>query len=117
MLGAYAPAMPIATPHQPSIITTDAHGVRHVAGTRVTLDTVVYAFREGATPEEIVQRYSSLELADTYEAIMHYLRHRGEVDDYLAQRERVARAVRVENERRFPPAGVRERLLARRRQA
>ncbi len=91
--------------------------LRHVAGTRVTLDTVVYAFREGATPEEIVQRYPSIELADSYEAITHYLRHRGEVDDYLAQREKEACAVRAENERRFPPAGVRERLLARRGQA
>ena len=87
-----------------------------MAGTRVTLDTVAYAFRDGATPEEIVQMYPALELADAYEAVTHYLRHRSEVDAYLAEREAAAREVRAENERRFPTAGVRERLLARRRE-
>ena len=85
-----------------------------MAGTRVTLDTLVYAFRDGATPEEIVQMYPALELADAYEAVTHYLRHRREVDAYIAKREAVAREVRAENERRSPAAGVRERLLARR---
>ena len=97
------------------ILTTDADGVCRVAGTRVTLDSLVYAFRDGATPEEIVQRYPALELADAYEAVTHYLRHRSEVDDYLVRREAMAEGVRAENERRFPAAGVRERLLARRR--
>lgn len=52
-----------------ALITTDADGVRRVAGTRVTLDIVVSAFRVGATPEEIVQRYPALDLADTYETV------------------------------------------------
>jgi len=99
--------------NQPSIITPDADGVFRVAGTRVTLDTVVYAFRDGATPEEIVQMYPALELADAYEAVTHYLRHRSDVDAYIAERETAAREVRAENERRFPAAAVRERLLAR----
>src|SRR6266853_1818739 len=107
--------MPAMLANQPSIITPDADGVFRVAGTRVTLDTVVYAFRDGATPEEIVQRYPALELADAYEAVTHYLRHRQEVDAYLAHREATAKEVRTENERRSPAAGVRERLLARRR--
>ena len=73
------------------------------------------AAAHGATPEEIVQMYPALELADAYEAVTHYLRHRSEVDAYVAQRESAARAVRVGNEQRFPAAGVRERLLARKR--
>ena len=101
--------------NQSPIITPAADGVCRVAGTRVTLDTVVYAFRDGATPEEIVQMYPALELADAYEAVTHYLRHRSEADAYIAAREAAAREVRAENERRFPMAGVRERLLARRR--
>ena len=108
-------SMPTTMMSGTSIFTMDADGVHRVAGTRVTLDTVVHAFRDGATPEEIVQRYPALELADAYEAITHYLRHRDDVDAYVAQREAAARAVRVENEQRFPAAGVRERLLARRR--
>jgi len=35
----------------------DSHGVLRVGGTRVTLDTVIAVFKEGATPEEIVYRY------------------------------------------------------------
>ena len=98
--------MPTTMMSDQSIFTTDADGVRRVAGTRVTLDTVVYAFRDGATPEEIVQPYPALGLADAYEAVTHYLRHRSDVDAYIAQRETAARTVRVENERRFPAAGV-----------
>lgn len=107
--------MPSTMTSEHPIFTTDDDGVRRVAGTRVPLDTVVFAFRDGATPEEIVQQYPALELADAYEAVTHYLRHRGDVDAYLAQHEAAARTVRVENERRFPAVGVRERLLARKR--
>jgi len=47
-------------------IHTDADGVVRVAGTRVTLDTIVAAFDAGATAEEIAQQYSSISLADVY---------------------------------------------------
>jgi uncharacterized protein (DUF433 family) len=95
-------------------IHTDADGVIRVARTRVTLDTLVSAFDAGATAEEIVQQYSSLALADVYFIIAYYSRHRSEVCAYLQQREESAAAVREEVERRFPSAGLRERLLARR---
>ena len=98
------PAAPVLIPGKPA----DSSLFRRVAGTRVTLDSLVYAFRDGATPEEIVQRYPALELADAYEAVTHYLRHRSEMDDYLAHRETIAKEVRAENERRFPTAGVRD---------
>ena len=39
-----------------------------VAGTRVTLDSIVMAFDLGATPEEIVQRYPSVDLPSAYYA-------------------------------------------------
>jgi len=93
----------------------DTDGVLRVGGTRVTLDTLVAAFEEGATPEEIVQQYPSLQLADVYAVIGYYLRHREEVEQYLQRRHKQAERVRGENEARFPSAGVRERLLARRR--
>ena len=50
-------------------LTADAHGVLRVGNTRVTLDTVLAAFADGATAEEIVQQYSSLQLADVYSVI------------------------------------------------
>jgi uncharacterized protein (DUF433 family) len=101
---------------QPVPLRTDDHGCIRVGRTRVTLDLVLYAFLEGATPEEIVQRYTSLELSDVYAVIAYYLHHRDTLDAYLREREANAADVRHENETRFPPDGVRARLLARRSQ-
>ena len=95
-------------------LAADADGVIHVGKTRVTLDTVIAAFADGATAEEIVQQYPSLHLGDVYSVIGYYLRHPAEVDAYLQQRRVQRDAVRQQNEARFDPRGVRERLLARR---
>lgn len=97
-------------------LRADADGNIRVAGTRVTLDTVIHAFDGGATAEEIVQRYPVLHLADVYAVIGHYLHHPQEIRTYLQRRRREAEAVRTENEARFDPEGIRDRLLARRRQ-
>jgi uncharacterized protein (DUF433 family) len=96
-------------------IQTNGDGVVRVAGTRVTLDTVVAAFDAGATAEEIVQQYPSLDLADVYSVIGYYLRHRSDVQMYVTERQQQAAQVRDENTHRFDPSGVRDRLLARRR--
>ena len=95
-------------------LQTDADGVVRVGTTRVTLDTVVAAFTAGATAEEIVQQYPSLDLADVYYVIGYYLRRPSEVEAYLQERRAQAETVRKENEARFDPEGVRDRLLARR---
>jgi uncharacterized protein (DUF433 family) len=95
-------------------LRTDIDGVIRVGKTRVTLDTVVAAFRDGATAEEIVHQYPSVRLADIYFVIGYYLEHQAEVDAYLQERERLAGEVRKENETRFDPQGLRDRLLARR---
>jgi uncharacterized protein (DUF433 family) len=89
-------------------------GVMRVGGTRVTLDTVIAIFEQGATAEEIVQRFPSLALADVYFAIGYYLRHQTEVADYLEQRQHRSDQVRAQNKSRFNQHGLRERLLARR---
>lgn len=91
----------------------DSDGVVRVGHTRVTLDTVVAAFNEGATAEEMVQQYPSLGLADVYQVIGYYLRRRDEVEDYLRGRQVDRDATQQATEERFPPLGVRERLLAR----
>jgi len=90
-----------------------ADGVIRVQGSRVTLDTVVAAFADGATAEEIAQQYPTLDLATVYGVISYYLQHGHELAAYLRERQEVAAAVRRENERRFDPQGVRERLLRR----
>lgn len=96
-------------------IHTDSDGVVRVAGTRVTLDTIVDAFETGATAEEIAQQYPTVPLVDVYSVITYYLRHKPEVEVYRKEREALAGRVREEVERRFPSAGIRERLLARRK--
>ena len=96
-------------------LSLDASGGVRVGGTRVPLDTVIYAFLEGATAEEIVEDFPTLDVADIHVLIGYYLRNRDAVDAYLREREVEAEAIRAEHLARFPQDGIRERLLARRR--
>jgi len=96
-------------------VHTDPDGVVRVAGTRVTLDTLVAAFDAGATAEEIAQQYPSVALADVYSVIAYYLRHQSEIQAYITERQQQAAQVREQNEQQFNPSGVRDRILARRR--
>lgn len=95
-------------------LQADVDGVVRVGKTRVTLDTVIAAFLDGATAEEIAQQYPSLDLADIYQVIGYYLRRSSEVEAYVQERRSHAEAVRQRNESRFDPQGIRERLIARR---
>lgn len=108
--------MSLTVATDPIPLCADSDGVVRVGKTRVTLDTVVAAFLEGATAEEIIEQYPSLQLADVYSVIGYYLRRKGEVDVYLQARQQRAAEVRQENERRFNPIGIRDRLMARRTQ-
>jgi uncharacterized protein (DUF433 family) len=99
---------------KPVPLETDVDGIVRVSGTRVTLDTVVAAFKDGAAAEEIVYQYPSLDLADVYAVLAYYLQHRPQVEAYLHQRREQADEVQRENEARFDPRGIRERLMARR---
>jgi uncharacterized protein (DUF433 family) len=94
-------------------LETDADGVIRVSKTRVTLDTVITAFKDGATAEEIAQQYPSVPLADVYYIVGYYLHKRDDVETYLSRRTKEAEKLRKENEARFNPIGIRERLMAR----
>ena len=94
-------------------LETDADGVIRVSNTRVTLDTIVTAFKEGATAEEIAQQYPTVPLADIYYIIGYYLRRRKEVEEYLEKRKQEADELQQQIEARFNPVGIRERLMAR----
>jgi uncharacterized protein (DUF433 family) len=98
----------------PIPLKTDEHGVMYVGKTRVPLDTIVYAFNEGASVEEIVMSYPTLDLPDVYAVVNYYVHNRSEVDQYIQEREAEAAQIREENEKRFPQAGIRARLLTRR---
>ena len=59
----------------------------YVAGSRVSLDSIVYAFLGGQTAESIAQAFPALTLEQVYGALTFYLAHRETVDAYLlAQR-------------------------------
>lgn len=98
-----------------SVPPLDSHtDVIRVAGTRVSLETLVTAFDSGATAEEIVQQYPTLDLAQVYAVISYLLSNRASVDEYLRTRTAEAEALRSRLERRSPAQGIRARLLARR---
>jgi uncharacterized protein (DUF433 family) len=106
--------MSLAIDTEPVPLAANQDGVVRVGGTRVTLDTVVSAFEDGATAEEIIEQYPVLKLPDVYLVIGYYLRHRAEVEAYLQQQQELADRIYEENKKRLDPDGLRDRLLARR---
>ena len=93
----------------------DDSGAVRIGKTQVLLELVIRAFEDGATPETIVQRYPSTTLADIYAVIAYYLRHRGFVERYLAERERQAEDIRRRIEvRQGDLSEIRRRLLVQR---
>lgn len=62
------------------------HGGYWVAGTRVSLDSIVYRWREGLSPETIQSEcFTTLTLAQVFGALAYYLDHQQEVDQYLLE--------------------------------
>jgi uncharacterized protein (DUF433 family) len=55
-----------------------------VTGTRISLDSVVYAFLRAAAPETIAQSFPVLGLEEVYGAITFYLANQTEIDKQLA---------------------------------
>lgn len=68
----------------------------YVTGTRVSLDSVVIRFQEGASPEGIVQSFPTLKLLQVYGVIAYYLENEEMIKEYIAEGER-------ELERSVPP--------------
>jgi uncharacterized protein (DUF433 family) len=66
---------------------TQVDGAYRITGTRVSLDSVVYAFLNGVSPESIVDSFPALTLEQVYGAIAYYLAHQAEIDAYLRQGE------------------------------
>jgi len=98
----------------PVPLQADSDGSIRVVGTRLTLDTIITAYRDGAPPEEIVQRFPGLSLPDAYAVVGYYLRYPREVEAYLDARRHMAEAIRQEIEASGPPRFSRDQLLARR---
>jgi uncharacterized protein (DUF433 family) len=84
-------------------------GNYYVAGTRISLDSVVHGFLRGESPETICQNFELLCLEEVYGAIAYYLAHQAEINAYLArQSEKWAEGKR---DAEPLPGNLRERLM------
>lgn len=93
----------------------DKTGAIRVGKSRVLLEMVIHAFQDGASPEAIVDNYSTLTLSDVYGAIAFYLKNKYEVETYLAKREELAESVKQRLEAIQPDMNqIRSRLLSQR---
>jgi uncharacterized protein (DUF433 family) len=63
-------------------------GGYYLAGTRISLDSIVCAFNEGQSPEAIQKDFPLLKLSQIYGAVAFYLDHQAEIDNYLKETER-----------------------------
>ncbi len=99
----------------PLVITEQ--GTIRVKGSRVSLDSIIYHFKLGATAEQIVQSFPSLNLGDVYSSIAYYLTHRPQIEEYLQQQDTEADALQEQLESRpsyqAEIAELRSRILGR----
>jgi uncharacterized protein (DUF433 family) len=77
-------------------------GAYYVAGSRVSLDSVVYAFLRGESPDGIVESFPSLSLEQAFGAIAYYLAHQQAIDTYLEQGRAEFERMREESRRKHP---------------
>lgn len=88
---------------QQEYVDRTPEGGWRIVGTRVSLDSVVYAFLEGASPEEIVSQFPALPLGSVYGAIAFYLSRREQIDRYLAEQGERWEHLKAEQARRRDP--------------
>src|SRR5713226_6602872 len=84
-------------------------GNYYVAGTRVSLDSIVHAFRRGESPETICLNFELLQLEEVYGAIAYYLANQAEIDAYLIRQNENWAEGRRDSEPL--PTDLRERLM------
>lgn len=98
-------------------LTTTEFGTIRVGGSRVSLDSMVHHYKQGATAERIAGSFPSLELADIYAVIAYYLSNRESVEEYLQTQEAEADALQqqIESDPKQQEATnqLRERIRAR----
>ena len=100
----------LALERQAPPLHEDAQGVLRVGQTRVTLESVMSLFEQGAGAEEIALRYDVLDLHDVYATLSYYLGHQQAIEEYLDRARQASAVARRDAERRSPAAQIRERL-------
>lgn len=74
----------------------------HLAGSRVSLDSLVYDWRNGLSPESIVENFGTLTLEQVYGALTYYLAHQTEVDAHLQRQREKFETLRAEAQATHP---------------
>src|SRR6059036_2636565 len=88
-------AMPALERTQDVPLSVGDDGAIRIADTRVSLESVVHHYEQGATAEEIVLRFPALRLADVHSCLAYYLNHREKVHEYLARQQERAEELRA----------------------
>lgn len=97
----------------PAPLREEESGAVRVGDTRVALESVIVAFQNGSSPEEIVLQYPALKLEDVYAVLAYYLRHRALFDAHIEQAEREANELFERLESVYPTAELRQRIRER----
>lgn len=93
----------------------ESDGGYWLRGGRVSLDSIVYRFLEGLSPESIATNcFPVLTLEEVYGAITYYLAHRAEVDAYLREADAQYEAFRERVRAEYPEAHRRFDAILRR---
>lgn len=106
--------MPLTIHDDPVPLSAWEDGSVRVGGTRLLFAVLVECFNHTDSIEGALRAFPDARPADLYGAVAYYLRHRDEVDAFMAARDAHAAALRVEAERNLPMAPVKRRLLSRR---
>lgn len=67
-----------------------------LAGTGVTVRSIVIWYKQGLTPEQIVDQFGHLSLAQVYAALAYYHANRDEIEADLAEEDRLFDALTAE---------------------
>lgn len=97
----------------PVPLKVDSAGIVRVGDTRVTLDSIVAAYLNGSSAEQIAEDFSTLDLADIHTVIAYFLRHTDDVGRYLEEQRQAAKGVQRDIHTVVAPGGIRQRLMAR----
>jgi uncharacterized protein (DUF433 family) len=99
----------------PLVVTKS--GPIQIKGSRVSLDSIVYQFNRGATPEQIAHSFPAVPLPDIYAVVAFYLSNRAAVDEYIEQQEvegnRVQQRIESDPRQQVATRELRERIMKR----
>lgn len=105
--------MPLTIVDQKPPLAVDAGGTVRIAGTRVSLDSIVCCYKTGATSEQIAEDFPTVGVANIHATIAYYLKNRADVERYLREQAEAATALKQEIGP-YVVTDLRERLMGRR---